>query len=222
MKGDVMKKKLLVVLAIAFLMFGMVGMAQAIIIVDTGSSLSGQSWTLNQSQWLASEFSISQAYTITDLEGYLLGYINSFGGRTLTAAIYAGGNDRPAGTALFSNQFSVGEQDGWYGALNQSWFLQAGTYWAAFEVRQGDTYDGSLPGSAINPLGNEAFTSLGKWYPNNSLSLAIRISGDASSNQVPEPTTLLLLGLGLVGLAGVRRKFQKQTRLEEFIKPFIG
>jgi hypothetical protein len=40
------------------------------------------------------------------------------------------------------------------------------------------------------------------------LSENITLQGPPPPPPVPEPTTMLLLGLGLVGLAGVRRKFK--------------
>ncbi|MBU0545025.1 MAG: PEP-CTERM sorting domain-containing protein [Proteobacteria bacterium] len=58
-----------------------------------------------------------------------------------------------------------------------------------------------------NNLGGIAMRAL-KFESTNSTHWAGLMEMEVYTNSVPEPTTMLLLGLGLVGLAGIRKKFK--------------
>jgi len=129
-------------------------------------------------------------------------------GGTGTIALYSDGGETP-GTEMFSTKFSAPSTDrepDWYGVSGLAWDLSAGTYWVAFEVRSGDTLIGGMPFSSEHPLSNEAYfnAATSQYIANDSLNIGVRI--DAQPTGVPEPSTLLFLGSGLLGLGFFARK----------------
>ena len=201
-----------IAIAVVVLMLGCCLQAQAAVIVDTGdagSAPSGNTWSLYHYQWLAAEFSLGQATTITDVYGWIANYT----GGTASLAIYADGGETPVSApALFSANFNVvaselaGGAD-WHGASGLSWDLDAGTYWASFESRPNDTYNGGMPSPSANPLVNEAYWYGSNWYAYDDLNFGVKILGNAGSGPVvPEPASMILMGIGLAGAAMRRRK----------------
>ena len=47
------------------------------------------------------------------------------------------------------------------------------------------------------------------YYQDNTDYVTAMVTADINIDAIPEPATLVLLGIGLVGLLGVRRKFKK-------------
>ena len=191
--------------------------ASADIILDTGATPGLAGFSLFSRQWLAAEFSIDEDMVITDVEGWLNGDFNS-SGKTFTAAIYTVGSTGP-GAEIYSAQVSVnGSSQGWFGASGTSWYLEPATYWATFEVREGDNLEGFLmPWDASYPAKNYADYNPDRgWRLNPGVDAGVLIQGTIAP--VPEPATIFLFGIGLAGLAGFRLKKQTTQNKPKLLK----
>ena len=178
----------------------------AAFIVDTGpGSTTGGGSALNGSQWLAGRFSVTNAQTVTSVEGWFGEVMEG----TITAAIYTDNGSGVPITELFSSQFILDNpsQDpivnAWDGAFDLRWLLNPGTYWLSFEVRADDTAIGWItidrgsrtPGYASNSNSGDG------WFPLSDTD-ALNIRVDA----VPVPPAVWLFGSGLIGLIGMARQ----------------
>jgi hypothetical protein len=172
---------------------------------------------------VAGQFTLSQPAIITGVMGWL---VVQFGGDVLVTIRFDGG-ELPGGIK-YSNIFSAPQSpvftvvdgttylqgppwdpaDIWTGPVGLSWYLGPGTYWVGFESISESDFGGyvSQP-STLDPLGNEAYmigddTSYGGLFA-DAFNMGVMIDGSLVA--IPLPGSLLLLGSGLLSLAGWRR-----------------
>ena len=215
----VMKVILTSIVILSLMIFALSGESKAVTIVDTGAlPHQGSGFTLREGlQWIAGEFELTETYLVDSVEGWL--WDND---GTVSLAIYGDAGAIPDTTdEIFRDTFTVVDNSGplsgsgWFGPNSMGLALTPGTYWAAFEVRNTETYDGAMEDTALAPLPTYALDLNGDgaiWNSVPNANIGLRVTGDRHE-PIPEPTTIALLGIGLAGLAGaeVRRRRKKKA-----------
>ena len=168
----------------------------------------------NNLQFEAVQFFVPDATIITSIEGALAPRVAD---STLTIKLYTTGAGDTPETSFFAQAVSVPDGMGFHGVSGIAVPVTRGYYYAAFEVADGQTFNGYEVAGAPNPQSREAYLNCctnNHAYqiitnrPVNSvgtLGLGLRV-GDSPSG-VPEPAawSLMVIGVGVAGAALRRR-----------------
>jgi len=188
--------------------------AAAGVLLDTGpggTTLGG--YDLSLTQWLAASFTLDDASVVTGFQGWLADRPG-----TLRVEILSSSKGSP-GTSLYVHdifQPLSAPTQSWVGVSGMDLHLDAGTYFAAFEVPTGYSYHGNMPCCAPKAMLGATMGfgrgSSGVWNLFPRFGLGLQVFGEKANGvpepttEVPEPTTLALVGLGIAGLAARRKR----------------
>jgi hypothetical protein len=190
--------------------------AHSALILDTGVPGGSGSQSLTTR---AAQFTLSSTTTIDSIAHWLS--VSTAG--TATFAVYGDAAGLP-GTQLFAQAASLAMTEGgtapdWRGISGLAWTLPAGTYWASYEVRPGQSIRFRRPIGGVNtlppnPAAREAtkfsldISAITDPWQEAGGSTGWRVSGTVAA-AVPEPGTLGLLALGLLAAGAARRQLRK-------------